>query len=341
MNDSMRSRQQPGDRPRSAGPGQGDRHGSVGRRAFLTTSGALLGGGLVASRLGFGQPALAHDAGHTPHPIWAATRHRDRYLALAGSGESPEVRELVRGSAGQVAPGATVATLPDGFTATALLSTGGRILVAGAMPHDTLGVASLRPALYDVATTSELPLTPSLLLGFGVATAITSTGPRRLAVTVEGSDDVEQQYNAVTWIATSDDAGLTWTVDTLAEDLGEGFPSHLTAAGGRTLAVTTAASGRRLGHQSIPGGEWQRVPADPAEGTLLAIHLTRGHAFELIDRSPEGAVRRFRRPPVDTAWQAAGTIDIGQHIVAVVPVTGAPGELVAVGDSRSYLVGHA
>jgi hypothetical protein len=334
-----RSRQGPSDRQRSEDRGQA----GTDRRTFLIASGAVLGGGLIASRLGFDRAALAHEGHHPSLTIWAAARHDSRYLALAGSGGQPEIRELVLGSRGTVTLGPTVGVLPDAFTALALLSVGGRLLVAGAAPYQVAGVTSLRPALYDTTgpQPEELPLAPSVTTAFGVATAIASTDPRHLAVAIEGSDDVEQQYNAVTQVATSPDAGRTWTVSTLATGLGEGFPSHLTAAGDRLFAVTVDGQAARRGHERVLGSGWQRLSAEPAEGTLLTVHTTRGRAFELIDRSPDGVVRRFQREPAETTWRAVGTVEIGEPVLAVVAVNGAPGELVAVGASHAHFVRHA
>lgn len=313
------------------------------RRTFLITSGAVLGGGLISSRLGLDRAALAHEGHHPALTIWAAARHGSRYLALGGSGDQPEIRELVVGSRGTVTLGSTVNTLPEAFTALALLSVGGRLLVSGADPYRVAGVESLRPTLYDVTGPQpvELPLASHVTTAFGVATAVTSTSPRHLAVVIEGSDDVEQQYNAVTQVATSPDAGQTWSVSTLAAGLGEGFPSHLAASGDRLFAVTVDGEAARQGHEMAPGSGWQRLSAGPADGTLLTVHTTRGRAFELIDRSADGVVRRFQREPAGTTWRSVGTVQIGEPIHAIVAVNGAPGELVAVGASHAQLVHHA
>jgi hypothetical protein len=302
-----------------------------------------LGGGLISSRLGIDRAALAHEGHHPALTIWAATRHGARYLALTGSGDEPEIRELVIGARGTVTLGSAVGVLPDAFTAVALLSVGGRLLVAGATPYQVAEITSLRPTLYDVTgpQARELPLAAHLTTAFGAATAIASTGPQHLAVAIEGSDDAEQQYNAVTQIATSPDAGQTWTASALATNLGEGFPSHLTAAGDRLFAVTVDGQTVRRGYAKAPGGGWQRLSAEPAEGTLLAVHTTRTHAFGLIDRSSEGVVRRFQREPAETIWRSVGTVEIGQPVLAVVAISGAPGEFVAAGASHAHLVRHA
>jgi len=339
MTYAERSRQGPDDRQRSEDRGQA----RADRRTFLIASGAVLGGGLISSRLGLDRAALAHEGHHPALTIWAAARHGTRYLALTGSGDKPEIRELVMDSRGVLTLGPAVNALPDAFTALALLSTGGRLLVTGALPYQVAGVNSLRPSGYDVTGPRpvELSLASHVTTGFGVATAIASTGPRHLAVAIEGSADVEQQYNAVTQVATSLDAGQTWSVSTLATHLGEGFPSHLTAAGDRLFAVTVDGQASRSGHERAPGSGWQRLSAGPADGTLLAVHTTRGRAFELIDRSSDGVVRRFQREPAGTTWRSVGTVQIGEPILAVVAVNGAPGELVAIGASHAQLVRHA
>ncbi len=331
-------------------PGRDDGHRSrnrnrpgTDRRTFLITSGAVLGAGLISSRLGLDRAALAHEGHHPALTIWAAARHGVRYLALAGSGDRPEIRELVIGSRGTVTLGSTANALPEAFTALALLSVGGRLLVSGAAPYQVGGIESLRPSLYDVTGPQpvELPLASHVTTAFGVATAVASTGPRHLAVVIEGSDEVEQQYNADTQIATSPDAGQTWSLSTLATGLGEGFPTHLTAAGDRLFAVTVDGQAARRGHEKAPGNGWQRLSAGPADATLLAVHTTHGRAFELIDRSPDGVVRRFQREPAGTTWRSVGTVQIGEPIHTIVAVNGAPGELVAVGASHAQLVQHA
>lgn len=339
MTYAERSRQGPGDHQQSEDRGQA----RTDRRTFLITSGAVLGGGLISSRLGLDRAALAHEGHHPALTIWAAARHGTRYLALAGSGDAPEIRELVIDSRGIATLGSAVSVLPDAFTALALLSAGGRLLVTGAAPYQVADVSSLRPTVYDATGPQpvELPLASQVTTAFGVATAVASTGPRHLAVAIEGSDDVEQQYNAVTQVATSLDAGQTWSVSTLATGLGEGYPSHLTAAGDRLFAVTVDGQGARRGHERAPGSGWQRLSAGPADGTLLAVRTTRGRAFELIDRSPDGVVRRFQREPAGTTWRSVGTVQIGEPILAIVAVNGAPGELVAIGASHAQLVRHA
>lgn len=339
MTYAERSRQGPGDHQ----PPERDSHSGTDRRTFLIASGAVLGGGLISSRLGLDRAALAHEGHHSALTIWAAARNGTRYLGLAGSGDVPEIRELVIGSRGTVTLGSTVGALPEAFTALALLSVGGRLLVSGAAPFQVAGVESLQPTLYDVSGPQpvELPLAPYVTTAFGVATAVASTGPRHLAVAIEGSADVEQQYNAVTHVATSADAGQTWSVSTLATGLGEGFPSHLTAAGDRLFAVTVDGQAARRGHEGAAGGGWRRVSAGPVDGTLLTVHTTRGRAFELIDRSPDGTVRRFQREPTGSTWRSVGTVQIGEPIHAIVAVNGAPGELVAIGESHAQLVHHA
>ncbi|MQA28174.1 MAG: hypothetical protein GEU94_22625, partial [Micromonosporaceae bacterium] len=75
------------------------------RRNFLIGSGAAAGAGMIAARLGFDGVALAHEGADHAEPslgAWAATKHRGRYLALAGAGEAPEVRVLAVGTAGEV-----------------------------------------------------------------------------------------------------------------------------------------------------------------------------------------------------------------------------------------------
>lgn len=308
----------------------------INRRNFLIGSGAAVGASLIAARLGLDSMALAHEGGDHAEPslgAWAATKHRGRYLAVAGSGEAPEIRVLTVGAAGEVSLGYSAGiALPATFTALALHSTGDRLLVAGAEP---VGDSS-RAAVYDVTGTAAVELPLDAGLAFSVATALASTSPRHVAVLVEGAADAEQLYNDITLVATSDDAGGSWAVDTLAKDLGEGYFGHLAAVDQRLFAITVDGAGQRQGHERAASGEWRPVSADDATGPVLAM-TSRGDAVDLLAHS-DGAVRRSRRSVDGTGWQDAGTVEIGQPVLAVLPVNGAPGELIAIGESSAHLV---
>ncbi|MGH3646636.1 MAG: hypothetical protein ACRDTM_05620 [Micromonosporaceae bacterium] len=304
-----------------------------------------MGAGLIASRLGAEGAAHAHDGADHDHPeaslpIWAVTRHAGRYLALTGDAEAAQIHELAVGPDHSVSLANQVSAATPGLTALALHSTGKRLLVGGAEAYQAGEIPSLRPAVYELteAGERELALAASVPSAFGVVTALASIGARGIAALVEGSDDAEQQYNAVSRVATSTDGGQSWRLDTLAVDLGEGHFGHLVASGGGFAAVTVDGAGARSGYAGAAAGGWRRAWEQAGSSSVMAVSSPSAGVVELVDRSATGAAQRHRFER--GAWRSAGANEIGEPVLAVVAVSGSRGELIAIGESSARLLGQ-
>ncbi|GAB3656312.1 hypothetical protein GCM10028833_31830 [Glycomyces tarimensis] len=179
-----------------------------------------------------------------------------------------------------------------------------------ALPDDLVDIEihRARPALLRISggrsSYAELPV-PELVQS-GVASGIALHGERGIAVAVEGSSDPEFAIVNRSHLLLSSDDGRTWRDHPVAEALGEGYGTVLTAAGGRLLAVTGDADGNQTLHSTRPGTTPELVAARSGAGRpMAAIPTTEGDVSVYSD--VDGQVSESRFTADGRALESAGT----------------------------------
>ncbi len=269
----------------------------------------MLGGAAAVLAAGIASPARGHG---TAAPIRAAAARDGELLALT---EDYQIRRLTVTDGRAETCGPAGITLPEDFHPHSMAALGEVLWITGAVE---LSPDRSLPALVRAdgsgADYADLPVPDEIRSG--VATSIAAVGESGLAVAVEGCPDPHLALVTSSRLATSGDAGASWSPHPLADGLGEGYGTRLAAAGERLFAVVADGGGTQAVHTGPPGTELAPAATATGAGRPMAAVWTEAGVVRVFS-DLHGEVRESRYTPVGRALESAPECACAGEVLAI------------------------
>jgi hypothetical protein len=284
------------------------------RRSVLTGAAALLAAGTA----GLAVPAPVRAAGlpqiRAAAAGWTGRDGEVLVLTADPATEDDYVLRLLHGAdPAELGPPLPL-ELPSGFHPHSMAALGDTLWITGAAE---LAPDRARPALVRVrdrtAAYAALPVPKTIRSG--IATAIVPVGPRGLAVVIEGGPDPHLAVITRAHLARTADGGRTWTDRPLADGLGEGYGTVLTAHGTGLFIATADGRGTQTIRTAADRGAPTRAAETAEAGRPMAAVAAADHVSVFSDQ--HGTVTETRYTPTGSLLEAAPSCACRGEVLAV------------------------